>query len=827
MPNNLRHLDVSYNNLTVLPEWLSGCYELRILFANNNELKSLPDHLFCSERGSLHTLQLGYNKLTTLPAMPRRRLHLQELFIQNNCIEELPENFFFACEQLTLFNISSNRLLTLPIVDGSKCQLERLYATNNCLTDRMLDSLVYLNALRIIHLSYNRLTTFPESCSINWPDLEELVLSGNRLQHLPENLLKLPALRVLRIHSNQLQSVPPLSRISSLRVLDLAHNQLDRIELVDIVSKKLTFLDLSCNFHLQVDPKQVQECQTQRPMSLVDVSGKNRSSLPTTPSLYSEEIDSVPPWGVGFSETAGGSAKLYVSQLRLPNFCNTEGLFGIFDGEICSLVPNILPKIIPKILLEERTVKETATDYMKYTILSAHRELKRQAQKQGVSATLCHITRTNSNRENSGLYQKQRRYILRVASVGDACAYLIRQTGNLKLTPTTHNRQIGFSSSYPVIIPDPEICELTLGDMDEYLIIANRKLWEVMDAPEVSDEIRKEPNVILAAKRLQDLAQSYGAEENISVILIKLNSLCKTDLDNSIRDLRQTMKKKSNSTNSVTNGFCKCGCCCETNYNCCQSPHSTEMYLRQSSGRSDRSSPSGQSDQTMSELTAVNFTKPKNYEPSTMASKKSAQHSLQNDRRSLRGGVVRAIRAKIEEEIENDKVETESTMSEEQYKCWEYMLEQNTQLLFDKELNTISKAFTKRSNKSNLSRSQKALSNSTPQLGYNMEPMRRIGQNGSTFTNNLNGPFLSKHFGSARSFQAQPAGLFKAMRFNSNRNLHPIVGGPNAAYFGSLQRLMPYNLEYDFAVMQERPGEESLDPDSRMQQYWGVATTEL
>lgn len=58
-----------------------------------------------------------------------------------------------------------------------------------------------------------------------------------------------------------------------------------------------------------------------------------------------------------------------------------------------------------------------------------------------------------------------------------------------------------------------------------------------------------------------------------------------------------------------------------------------------------------------------------------------------------------------------------------------------------------------------------------------------------------------------------------------------MTGGPHAAYFGSLQRLMPYNLEYDFGMIQERPALEEVeaipDSESRMQQYWGVATTEL
>lgn len=127
-------------------------------------------------------------------------------------------------------------------------------------------------------------------------------------------------------------------------------------------------------------------------------------------------------------------------------------------------------------------------------------------------------------------------------------------------------------------------------------------------------------------------------------------------------------------------------------------------------------------------------------------------------------------------------------------------------------------------------------------------------------------PFLSRHFGSARSFNhtastspltspsmghptplplplqtIQPIAslspgqgaatatttavpIFRS--FGSGRRV--LNGGPNAAYFGSLQRLMPYNLEYDFAVIQERGALDSLEQDaSRMQQYWGVATTEL
>jgi PH domain/leucine-rich repeat-containing protein phosphatase len=45
----------------------------------------------------------------------------------------------------------------------------------------------------------------------------------------------------------------------------------------------------------------------------------------------------------------------------------------MFDGGNNNEIPNILTKAVPRMLLEERTVKETASEYMKYTMLSAHR----------------------------------------------------------------------------------------------------------------------------------------------------------------------------------------------------------------------------------------------------------------------------------------------------------------------------------------------------------------------------------------------------------------------------------------------------------------------
>ena len=77
-----------------------------------------------------------------------------------------------------------------------------------------------------------------------------------------------------------------------------------------------------------------------------------------------------------------------------------------------------------------------------------------------------------------------------------------------------------------------------------------------------------------------------------------------------------------------------------------------------------------------------------------------------------------------------------------------------------------------------------------------------------------------RRFGSARSYNA-------ASRLDLSRR--SLNGGPNAAYFGSLQRLMPYHLEYNFSEIKEKFDNtmDSLEQDSRMHKYWDVATTEL
>ncbi|XP_057671677.1 protein phosphatase PHLPP-like protein [Diorhabda carinulata] len=810
-PKGLKHFDISYNELEALPDWLSECSELRCLFASNNGLQYLPDHLFLNELPFLHSLQLAYNHLQSLPSI-NKKLPIQELFMQNNSLSNLPETFFQCLPSIKVLNLSNNRLCDLP-KPNEVLVIEKLFLTANCLIDKSLDSLApFLRNIKTLHAAYNNFTTLPENCTIFWPELEELVLSGNKLLRLPENIEKLKHLSVLRVHSNLLQTIPKLSTLLCLRVLDLAHNQLDRIDLTSLIPPNLKFLDLSCNTKLHVDSHQFNTYRTQRPMSLVDVSGKNRTTLPLTPSPFCENDFTENCWSVGFSETAGGKQRLYISQIRLPAFCNTEALFGMFDGESNNEALIGIDKVVPRILLEERTVKETAHDYMKYTMLSVYRTLRNKGHRQGFGAILTHIMKSKQTADYS-FCGSIKKYVMKIVSVGDIRIVLGRVSGPVRVLPQKQRKQIRTNPQIQLTIPDPYFTEIYLEEQDEYMIIANKNLWDVITPENGIKEVTLQRNVILAAKRLQDLAQSYGAEENLSIIVVKFNVLS-SDVDLLMRELRQTIRKNKyqSEINNVNNGGCQPGCCCEAlNQECLncldQVPIPPPMLPCE-----DRSSPSGQSENNCSDCNFsakmfINQLNKQNENRSVRSLTPSIFESVDvkanPERRSYRG-VAKALRQRKEED--RNREDSDSALSEEQFKCWEYMLEQNTQLLFDKELNTLNK------NMKNKPASLKlaTLSRSSPHLAD------------CTLNNTNQNSFLSKQFGSTRSFNP----LLSRSGSKLTLDKKQLLGGPHAAYFGSLQRLMPYNLEYDFALMHERGLADSLDLD-RMQQYWGVTTTEL
>ncbi|XKL61561.1 hypothetical protein PGB90_008618 [Kerria lacca] len=777
-PIFLQRLNLSHNELELLPEWLSTCKLLQKVVVSHNRLTELPYDIFCNEESTLITLQLSFNQLTVLPQI-MRRVPIEQLYLQNNSLITLPRHFFIASSNLRILNVSKNCLKELPQLINKNEKLEQLYLTSNALTD--ITPLLSCINLKKLHIAYNAINALPEGCVSAWSQIEELVISGNSLSQIPENVNSWCRLKIFRSHSNLLVSSPNFSKNRSLKILDLSNNYLEKIDLISLISKQLLYLDISGNIRLYVDSKQFHYYRNQRSINLVDVSGHNRSSLPFYPSLEEKRRNGeiALPWTLGFSETAGKNDKLYVSQLRLTEFCNSEALIGIFDAVNNSHLSKTFSKIVPRILLEERSIKETANDYMKYTMLSFHRELSDCSQLSEIYAILCHITKQKESKENNQI----RRYLLRIATVGKTTTILCRNTGSLTLSDSSkqpsQNRLLKTLTNTNFTW-NPHITEIMLQEQDQFLLLANKSLWNVMSIEEAVAEVQSVTNPVLAAKRLQDLAQSYGCEDNLSVMILRFRNF-----DNNQMLLTKDIFTTRSNKVKESNEFCTC----------------EQKFISEE----ERSSPSGQSDKFSVSHFGPNAHNDRSHIKTYSYRKRqqslTAQENFLDRNDSLLKQVYNNGSLADGEDSYSDKSALQ--MSEERFRCWEYMLEQNTQMLFDKELDTLSRNFSKRSVPSR----PELWSPHTKSVSHLPDCVQNV-------------PCISKRFGSARSYSG-------GSRFDVTRR--SLNGGPNAAYFGSLQRLMPYHLEYNFTEIKEKLDNnlDSLEFDGRMHKYWDVATTEL
>ena len=107
-----------------------------------------------------------------------------------------------------------------------------------------------LSSLEYLNVCHNQLTKLPDSlCGLT--KLTGLNVSGNRLTTLPRDFPHLRNLRMLYFSMNypaNLKFLETISRIKSLELLDISHNQIRELPRVMETMDNLKLLDISYNF---------------------------------------------------------------------------------------------------------------------------------------------------------------------------------------------------------------------------------------------------------------------------------------------------------------------------------------------------------------------------------------------------------------------------------------------------------------------------------------------------------------------------------------------------------------------------------------------------
>lgn len=108
----LRYLDISHNNLSILPLEI-GHIPLRELYINHNKLYQLPPSFAYLIK--LKCLVLNHNRFTMIPEIISSLSNLRDLYVYNNELKTLPESIF-RLKNLERINIKNNPIKYFPSI---------------------------------------------------------------------------------------------------------------------------------------------------------------------------------------------------------------------------------------------------------------------------------------------------------------------------------------------------------------------------------------------------------------------------------------------------------------------------------------------------------------------------------------------------------------------------------------------------------------------------------------------------------------------------------------------------------------------------------------
>ncbi|KAL6591974.1 hypothetical protein U3516DRAFT_818681 [Neocallimastix sp. 'constans'] len=235
-------VSLSYQNLSILPNYVFELKNLVFLDITHNSLRELPLKLF--KLKNLKKLACSDNLLEQVPNEIQNLKKLTWLDFTHNRLQIIPEAIGNLTELVGL-GLSDCRLTKLPYNIKNLKSLTKLGVFNNNLT-WIPPEIGCLESLIKLDLSSNKLQKIPTEIKF-LKNLQWLNLSDNKLKELPVEMSELKNLKELGLGHNFLKYIPDLSRLKKLVMLPIYSNHLEYIGNWICDMKSLEKLDLSDN----------------------------------------------------------------------------------------------------------------------------------------------------------------------------------------------------------------------------------------------------------------------------------------------------------------------------------------------------------------------------------------------------------------------------------------------------------------------------------------------------------------------------------------------------------------------------------------------------
>ncbi|GAA5891803.1 hypothetical protein JCM6882_006212, partial [Rhodosporidiobolus microsporus] len=569
----LQSLQVSGNDLQTLPSQLWLCAQLSSLNASSNLIKEFPDpplqtappqpaHSTLDPSG-MDGLDLDLRKLSASKAPPTSSgriapplaLSLQRLYLGDN---HLGDDVFAPVSLMTelrVLNLSFNDIYEIPTSSLFKCQqLEELYLSGNKLTSLPPDDLERLVNLKLIYLNGNKLQTLPAELG-KIKKLFALDVGSNVLKY---NIANWPydwnwnwnlELRYLNLSGNKRLEIKPGHQNDTS---NLPRN-----------AKRRNLADFSALTKLHV-------------LGLMDVT----LMIPSVPDENEDRrvrtsLSEINDMGYGIADTLGSRFDtLSLVDIVIPRFRSKddEAIFGLFDAVNkgqhtgAKLVKYLQDAFSAVFTLELSRLKsgEVTSDALRRAFLNINRDYGNlllpamESRRKDSEISLTDRSQASVRTGAAGIIVYIRRKRLYIANAGNALAVIAGRGGTARLIAKRHEpfdsgeiariraaegwishrgyvndevdiaRSFGFYNVFPAINADPNVDEIELTETDEFVIIANRGLWEHMSYQAAVDVARTErADPMAAAAKLRDLAISYGSSQNVMVMVLAVGELFK------------------------------------------------------------------------------------------------------------------------------------------------------------------------------------------------------------------------------------------------------------------------------------------------------------
>ncbi|KAJ7742147.1 hypothetical protein DFH07DRAFT_44310 [Mycena maculata] len=557
----LKTLDVHNNRLTELSVSLWNCGSLSRLNVTSNSLvrwheppayipendsKSFSDNrpptlatvssLSSSDipplARSLELLYLGKNSFTD--DILHLLMSLKELRVLNlsfNDIRDMPSDFFRHLTELEEVYLSGNGLISFPSEDLPKLmRLSTLFLNGNRL-QTLPHELGKVESLTVLDAGSNRLNYNINNWEFDWnwnfnKNLQYLNLSGNKRLQIKSDVSAL---------GHHGQSVPTVSRESLA-----GFSQLTRLRVLGLMD--VTIATTGTDILNENNDRRVRRSSSLvngMPYGIADTLGKNQHlnmfdlvhefRRPKKDTVFAMFGRAQPPKRLPPATTSNRHAK-YLQ----------ENFVRIFTSQLNSLDPKR---------------SEGVPDALRRSFLKLNHDLHDMLFNELFSAKPINPDFATVRSGASGIVVYMSDKKMYVANVGNVLA-VISRGGGAHPVSTKHesygraetariraaegwvsppglvndevdvSRSFGFYHLVPVINARPDIVIYDLTELDEFVIIANRGLWDYVSYQSAVD-IARHTEPMLAAQKLRDIAISCGTEASIMIMVIVVADLFK------------------------------------------------------------------------------------------------------------------------------------------------------------------------------------------------------------------------------------------------------------------------------------------------------------